>query len=67
VWDPRSRRQTHDLTAPLDRSPLFERPDFSRLELTGTHPDDRRTFAVGRLATEEDDIETVSFFSILLA
>jgi hypothetical protein len=51
----------------VDRPALFERTHFSGLEPAGTHPYDRRTLAVRRLAMEEDDVEAVSFLSILIA
>jgi hypothetical protein len=67
IRKPRTRRQPDDLAPTLDRSAFFERTHFSGLEPTGTHPYDRRTLAVRRLAVEEDDVETVSFLSILFA
>jgi len=51
----------------LDWPAFFEGPHFSGLEPAGTHPYDRRTLAVCRLAVEEDDVETVSLLSILIA
>jgi len=55
------------LAPTLDRPAFFERTHFSGLEPTRTHPYDRRTLAVRCLAVEEDDVESVSFLSILIA
>jgi hypothetical protein len=55
------------LPTALDWPPFFEWAHFAGLESTGTHPYDRCAFAVWRLPVEEDDVKTVSLFSILLA
>ena len=65
--NPGTRRQTDDLAASLDWPALLERAHFSCLEPTGTHPYDRRAFAVCRLPVKKDDVKAVSLFSISLA
>jgi hypothetical protein len=59
--------QADDLATPLDWPPFFEWAHLSGLEPARAHPYDRRAFTVGRLPVQEDDVKTVSLFSILLA
>jgi hypothetical protein len=67
VSRPGTRCQANDLATPLDWPPFFEWAHLAGLESTGTHPYDRCAFTVWRLPVQEDDVKTVSLFSIRLA